>query len=87
MQYLDVKINAGERGALPLRSVQEPFPCGGEGSAQGEKAGTEVGVGEAEEFSLRRIAVPAFGPSVIWSIGAGAVSPSSRSAPGTWGPR
>jgi len=32
-------------------------------------------VGEAEEFSLRRIAVPAFGPSVIWSVGAGAVLP------------
>ena len=29
----------------------------------------------AEEFSLRRIAVPAFGPSAIWSIGAGAVLP------------
>ena len=29
----------------------------------------------AEEFSLRRIAVPAFGPSVIWSVGAGAVLP------------
>jgi MFS family permease len=35
----------------------------------------EVGVGATEEFSLRRIAVPAFGPSVIWSIGAGAVLP------------
>ena len=32
-------------------------------------------VGPAEEFSLRRIAVPAFGPSVIWSVGAGAVLP------------
>ena len=33
-------------------------------------------MGEAEEeFSLRRIAVPAFGPSVIWSVGAGAVIP------------
>ena len=29
----------------------------------------------AEEFSLRRIAVPAFGPSAIWSVGAGAVLP------------
>lgn len=28
-----------------------------------------------EEFSLRRIAVPAFGPSAIWSVGAGAVLP------------
>lgn len=28
-----------------------------------------------EEFSLRRIAVPAFGPSIIWSVGAGAVLP------------
>lgn len=28
-----------------------------------------------EDFSLRRIAVPAFGPSAIWSIGAGAVLP------------
>jgi MFS family permease len=28
-----------------------------------------------EEFSLRTIAVPAFGPSAIWSIGAGAVLP------------
>lgn len=28
-----------------------------------------------EQFSLRRIAVPAFGPSAIWSIGAGAVLP------------
>ena len=28
-----------------------------------------------EDFSLRRIAVPAFGPSVIWSVGAGAVLP------------
>lgn len=27
------------------------------------------------EFSLRRIAVPAFGPSTVWSIGAGAVLP------------
>lgn len=27
------------------------------------------------EFSLRQIAVPAFGPSAIWSIGAGAVLP------------
>jgi MFS family permease len=44
--------------------------------APGEKAVTwEVGVGETEEFSLRRIAVPAFGPSAIWSIGAGAVLP------------
>jgi MFS family permease len=34
-----------------------------------------VGVERAEEFSLRRIAVPAFGPSVIWSVGAGAVLP------------
>ena len=32
-------------------------------------------MGEQEEFSLRRIAVPAFGPSAIWSIGAGAVLP------------
>ncbi len=31
--------------------------------------------GEQAEFSLRRIAVPAFGPSAIWSIGAGAVLP------------
>ncbi|WP_377644705.1 MFS transporter [Oryzobacter terrae] len=29
----------------------------------------------AEEFTLRRIAVPAFGPSIIWSVGAGAVLP------------
>ena len=29
----------------------------------------------AEEFSLRSIALPAFGPSAIWSIGAGAVLP------------
>ena len=29
----------------------------------------------AEEFTLRRIALPAFGPSVIWSVGAGAVLP------------
>ena len=28
-----------------------------------------------EEFTLRRIAVPAFGPSAIWSVGAGAVLP------------
>jgi len=36
-----------------------------------------VGVGTpgAEEFSLRSIALPAFGPSAIWSIGAGAVLP------------
>ncbi|HEU5240753.1 MAG TPA: MFS transporter [Ornithinibacter sp.] len=34
-----------------------------------------MGVGEVPEFSLRRIAVPAFGPSVLWSIGAGAVIP------------
>ena len=32
-------------------------------------------MGQVEEFSLRRIAVPAFGPSVIWSVGAGAVLP------------
>ena len=32
-------------------------------------------VGEEAEFSLRRIAVPAFGPSVLWSVGAGAVLP------------
>ncbi len=32
-------------------------------------------VGEDAEFSLRRIAVPAFGPSVLWSVGAGAVLP------------
>ena len=32
-------------------------------------------MGEVPEFSLRRIAVPAFGPSVLWSIGAGAVIP------------
>jgi len=32
-------------------------------------------VGQGQEFSLRRIAVPAFGPSAIWSIGAGAVLP------------
>jgi MFS family permease len=43
--------------------------------ASGEKVGTEVGVGEGQEFSLRRIAVPAFGPSVLWSVGAGAVIP------------
>lgn len=30
---------------------------------------------EEGEFSLRQIAVPAFGPSAIWSIGAGAVLP------------
>src|SRR5512141_1521915 len=38
----------------------------------------EVGVtqvGEDAQFSLRRIAVPAFGPSVLWSVGAGAVLP------------
>ena len=29
----------------------------------------------AEEFTLRRIAVPAFGPSIVWSVGAGAVLP------------
>jgi MFS family permease len=29
----------------------------------------------AEEFSLRRIAVPAFGPTVVWSVGAGAILP------------
>jgi hypothetical protein len=34
-----------------------------------------AGTGEQAEFSLRRIAVPAFGPSAIWSIGAGAVLP------------
>ena len=34
-----------------------------------------VGSVEEEQFSLRRIAVPAFGPSAIWSIGAGAVLP------------
>jgi MFS family permease len=44
--------------------------------ASGEKVVTrEVGVGEGREFSLRQIAVPAFGPSMIWSIGAGAVLP------------
>ena len=32
-------------------------------------------VGEEAPFSLRRIAVPAFGPSVLWSVGAGAVLP------------
>lgn len=32
-------------------------------------------VGADEEFTLRRIAVPAFGPSAIWSVGAGAVLP------------
>ncbi len=32
-------------------------------------------VGEDAPFSLRRIAVPAFGPSVLWSVGAGAVLP------------
>ena len=32
-------------------------------------------VGEDAQFSLRRIAVPAFGPSVLWSVGAGAVLP------------
>jgi len=32
-------------------------------------------VGEDQQFSLRRIAVPAFGPSAIWSVGAGAVLP------------
>jgi MFS family permease len=32
-------------------------------------------VERVEDFSLRRIAVPAFGPSAIWSIGAGAVLP------------
>jgi MFS family permease len=32
-------------------------------------------VATSGEFSLRRIAVPAFGPSAIWSIGAGAVLP------------
>ena len=30
---------------------------------------------QAGEFSLRRIALPAFGPSAIWSVGAGAVIP------------
>ncbi|MFQ6171681.1 MFS transporter [Oryzobacter sp. R7] len=29
----------------------------------------------AQDFSLRRIAVPAFGPSAIWAVGAGAVLP------------
>ena len=29
----------------------------------------------AEDFSLRQIAVPAFGPSAIWSVGVGAVLP------------
>lgn len=28
-----------------------------------------------ESFSLRRIAVPAFGPSVLWAVGSGAVTP------------
>jgi MFS family permease len=32
-------------------------------------------VTQAGEFSLRRIALPAFGPSAIWSVGAGAVIP------------
>jgi MFS family permease len=45
-----------------------------EGAGIGEKVG-EVAVDGAEEFSLRRIAVPAFGPSVLWSVGAGAVLP------------
>ena len=31
--------------------------------------------GLAQEFSLRRIAVPAFGPSTLWSIGNGAILP------------
>ena len=31
--------------------------------------------GVAQEFSLRRIAVPAFGPSTLWSIGNGAILP------------
>jgi MFS family permease len=48
-------------------------------SRTGRKScGEEVGVaqvGEDAEFSLRRIAVPAFGPSVLWSVGAGAVLP------------
>ena len=35
-----------------------------------------MGVEQGEPaFSLRRIAVPAFGPSAIWSVGAGAVLP------------
>jgi MFS family permease len=34
-----------------------------------------MGMAEEGEFSLRQIAVPAFGPSAIWSIGAGAVLP------------
>ncbi len=29
----------------------------------------------AQEFSLRRIAVPAFGPTVLWSVGVGATLP------------
>ncbi len=31
--------------------------------------------GQGEEFTLRRIALPAFGPSAIWAVGAGAVLP------------
>ncbi len=31
--------------------------------------------GPGEQFTLRRIALPAFGPSAIWSVGAGAVLP------------
>ncbi|MEO7421803.1 MAG: MFS transporter [Ornithinibacter sp.] len=34
-----------------------------------------AGIGPGEEFTLRRIALPAFGPSAIWSVGAGAVLP------------
>ena len=32
-------------------------------------------MGPVDQFSLRAIAVPAYGPSVIWSVGAGAVLP------------
>ncbi len=37
------------------------------------------------EFSLRRIAVPAFGPTALWSVGIGRSCRSSPSAPATSG--
>ncbi|MGL4178079.1 MAG: MFS transporter [Dermatophilaceae bacterium] len=38
-------------------------------------AGVEEGVAVEDGFSLRRIAVSAFGPSLLWSVGVGAVLP------------
>ncbi len=37
-------------------------------------------VSEPPPFSLRSIAVPAFGPSLLFAIGEGAILPVSRSA-------